>query len=132
VGVLTPRVRKFLDGKRIGKLATVMEDGWPHVTPIWYMREGDRLVINTTTTRVKYRNVKRDGRVCFLVDDDYPYVVIFGTARIAGERDRMKDIEKLAIRYTGKEAGTKAARTRFWKEPRASIEITPERVVVEL
>ncbi|MDG6941636.1 MAG: PPOX class F420-dependent oxidoreductase [Nitrososphaerota archaeon] len=129
---LTPKVRRFLDGKHIGKLATIMDDGSPHVTPIWYMREGDKVVINTTTNRVKYRNIERDGRVCFLVDDGYPYVILFGTARIASERDRMKDIEKLAIRYTGRAAGTKAARTRFWKEPRASIEITPRRAVVEL
>lgn len=132
MGSLTPRVRKFLDGVHIGKLATIMADGSPQVTPIWYMREGDRLVVNTTTTRVKYRNMKRDGRVCFLVDDGYPYVVIFGTARVAKERNTMKDIERLAVRYTGKEAGTKAARTRFWKEPRVSVEINPERVVVDL
>ena len=132
MAVLTPKVRRFLDGKHIGKLATIMGDGSPHVTPIWYMREGDRVVVNTTTARVKYRNIEHDGRVCFLVDEGYPYVVIFGRARIAEERDRMEDIQKLAIRYTGKEAGAKAARTRFWKEPRVSIEITPERVVVDL
>ena len=132
MAALPPKVRKFLDGKHIGKLATVMDDGSPHVTPIWYMREGEMVVINTTTTRVKYRNIERDGRVCFLVDDGYPHVILFGKARIAKERDRMKDIEKLAIRYTGKRAGTKAARTRFWNEPRASIEIRPERLVVEL
>lgn len=132
VAVLTPRVGKFLDGKHIGKLGTVMGDGSPHVTPIWYLREGDKIIVNTTTTRVKYHNIVRDGRVCFLVDDGYPYVILFGRARIATDRDSMKDIEALAIRYTGRRAGEKAARTRFWKEPRVSVEITPERVVVDL
>ncbi|MDG6985505.1 MAG: PPOX class F420-dependent oxidoreductase [Nitrososphaerota archaeon] len=126
---LTPKVSKFLKGKHFGKLATVMKDGSPHVTPIWYMMDRGKVVINTTKDRVKYHNIKRDGRVCFLIDDGYPYVILFGSARIAKERDEKKDIETLAIRYTGLAQGRKSARERFWKEPRASIEITPERVV---
>jgi PPOX class probable F420-dependent enzyme len=129
---LSPKVTKYLKEKHIGKLATVMKDGSPHVTPIWYMLEKGRIIVNTTTQRVKYFNIKRDERVCFLVDSGYPYVILFGRARIADERDGKKDIETLAIRYTGPAQGRKAARERYWKQPRASIEITPERVVVGL
>ena len=129
---LDPKVEKFLKGKYFGKLATTMKDGSPHVTPIWYMLEDGRILVNTTTSRVKYFNIKRDNRVCFLVDDGYPYVIIFGKARMAKERDAKKDIETLAIRYTGSQAGRKAARERYWKQERATIEITPDRVVSEL
>ncbi|HKT22621.1 MAG TPA: PPOX class F420-dependent oxidoreductase [Nitrososphaerales archaeon] len=129
---LTPKVTEYLKGKHFGKIATVMKDGSPHVTPIWYMLEGGKIIINTTTERVKYFNIKRDSRVCFLVDSGYPYVILFGKARVAAERDGKKDIEALAIRYTGPVQGRKAARERYWKQPRASIEITPERVVVGL
>jgi PPOX class probable F420-dependent enzyme len=126
---LSKQVLEFLDGKHFGKLGTVMKDGSPHVTPIWYMVEEGKLFINTTTSRVKYFNIKRDSRVCFLVDDGYPYVIVFGWARIATERDGKKDIEALAIRYTGEEQGRKSAREMYWKQPRVTIEITPERVV---
>jgi len=125
----TPKVAKFLEGKYFGKLATVMKDGSPHVTPIWYMVDDGKVIVNTTRSRVKYFNIKRDSRVCFLVDDGYPYVILFGRARLAEERDGKKDIETLAIRYTGEEAGRKAARDRYWKAERVSIEIVPERVV---
>ena len=81
---------------------------------------------------MKYFNIRRDSRVCLLVDDGYPHVILFGRARIANERDANKDIETLAIRYTGEDAGRKAARERFWKDERISIEITPERVVSQL
>lgn len=130
--LLSPKVEDFLGGKHFGKLATVRKDGSPHVTPIWYMLENGRLFINTTTGRVKYFNIRRDPRVSFLVDTGYPYVMIHGRARIAGERDGKKDIETLAIRYTGEEAGRKAARERYWKDPRVSIEIIPEKVIVNL
>jgi len=129
---LDPRAEKFLRGKHFGKLATTMEDGSPHVTPIWYMLEGGKILVNTTTNRVKYFNIKRDGRVCFLADNGYQYVIIFGRARLAMGRDANKDIETLAIRYTGAKAGRKAARERYWKQERATIEITPDRVVSQL
>ena len=106
-----------------------MKDGSPHITPIWYMLEDVKIVINTTTKRVKYYNIRRDDRVCFLVDDGYPHVIVFGRARIAKERDGKKDIETLAIRYQGEAKGRKSARDIYWKQPRASVEIIPDRVV---
>ena len=129
MATLASKVERFLQGEKIGKIATVMEDGSPHVTPIWYMLEGGKLVINTTTKRVKYFNIRRDSRVCFLVEDGYKHVIIFGKARIADERDGRKDIETLAIRYTGEAEGRKSAREIYWKQPRVTIEITPERVI---
>ncbi|MDA4121072.1 MAG: PPOX class F420-dependent oxidoreductase [Thaumarchaeota archaeon] len=129
---LGPKVEKFLEGVYFGKIATVMKDGSPHVTPIWYMYADGKLIINTTTDRVKYWNIRRDPRVCFLVDDGYPYIIIFGKGRIAKERDPLKDIETLAIRYTGEVAGKKSARERYWKQKRVSVEIVPERVFSDL
>ncbi|HXY56919.1 MAG TPA: PPOX class F420-dependent oxidoreductase [Nitrososphaerales archaeon] len=127
---LTPEVEKFLmREKLIGKISTVMRDGSPHLTPIWYMVEDGKIIINTTTERVKYFNIRRDNRVCFLVEDGYPHVIVFGRARIAAERDGKKDIETLAIMYTGAVKGRQSAREVYWKQPRATIEITPERVV---
>jgi PPOX class probable F420-dependent enzyme len=129
---LEPKVSKFLRGRHFGKLATTMKDGSPHVTPIWYMLEGGKILVNTTTNRVKYFNIRRDNRVCLLVDDGYTYVIIFGRARMAKERDAKRDIETLAIRYTGAKAGRKAARERYWKQERATVEIIPERIVSQL
>lgn len=123
------KVQSFLGGKHFAKLATLMKDGRPQLTPIWYMYEDGKLLFNTTIDRVKYRNIKRDPRVCLLIDDGYPYVSISGRARIATERDPNKDIESLAIRYTGEKEGRKAARDRYWKQKRVSLEIIPEKIV---
>jgi PPOX class probable F420-dependent enzyme len=126
------KARKFLAGKHFAKLATLMKDGRPQLTPIWYVYEGDKLIINTSKDRVKYRNIERDPRVSLLIDDGYPHVSVFGKARIATERDANKDIESLAIRYTGEKEGRKAARERYWKQERVSIEIVPDRIVSSL
>lgn len=126
------KVEEFLKGAHFGKLATLMKDGRPQVTPIWYVYEDGKLLVNTTTDRVKFRNVRRDPRVSLLVDDGYSYVAFFGTARVAAERDPKKDIEALAIRYHGEEKGRKAARERYWKMDRVTLEIVADRVVVGL
>jgi PPOX class probable F420-dependent enzyme len=125
----TPKAKEFLRGAYFAKLGTVMKDGSPHVTPIWYMYEDGKLFVNTTPNRVKYRNIVRDPRVCLLIDDGYPYLVIFGKGRIADERDPLKDIETLAIRYHGEKKGKKQARDYFAKQKRVTIEIVPDRVV---
>ena len=129
---LSADVRAFLQGKHFGKLATVQKDGSPHVTPVWYMLEDGKVIVNTTTERVKYFNVRRDPRVALLIDNGYSYVMIAGRARVAEERDHKKDIETLAVRYMGEEAGKKAARERYWRDPRVSLEIIPSNVVADL
>lgn len=126
------KAKSFLAGKHFAKLATLMKDGRPQLTPIWYMYEGGKLIINTTTDRVKYRNIERDPRVSLLIDEGYPHLSVFGRARIATERDPNKDIESLAIRYDGEKEGRKAARERYWKQQRISLEIIPERIVSNL
>ena len=121
----------FLKEVLFGKLATLMRDGRPQLTPVWYMYEDGKVFVNTARGRVKYNNIKRDPRVSLLVDDGYRYLVIAGKARVAGERDPLKDIETLAIRYRG-EKGRKSARTIYWKQERVTIEILPDRIIRDL
>ena len=128
----SPKAEEFLKGTHFGKFATVKKDGSPHVTPIWYMYHDGRLLVNMTRQRVKFKNIERDPRVCFLIDDGYPYVLIFGRARVAEERDPFKDIETLAIRYTGEEEGKKRSREYFSRQDRVSVEIIPEKILEDL
>ena len=123
------RAEAFLKEPHFGKVATLMKDGSPQLTPVWYMYDGGKIVINTAEGRVKLRNIRRDPRVAFLVDNGYSYIMILGRARIARERDGKKDIETLAIRYEGEKEGRRAARSVYWKKERVSIEVVPERVV---
>ncbi len=126
------KVDEFLRGVHFAKLATLNRSGSAQLTPVWYMYEGGMIIVNTSADRVKHRNIRRDPRVALLIDEGYRYVSISGRARIAGERDANKDIESLAVRYTGEERGRKAARERYWKQERVSIEVVPERVVSDL
>ena len=65
--------RDFLTSQpRTGKLATTRADGSPHVTPIWFVLDGDEIVFTTHHTSVKARNIARDPRVSLCIDDERP------------------------------------------------------------
>jgi PPOX class probable F420-dependent enzyme len=69
-------------GTLTAKLATVKEDGSPHVVPLWFVLDDeDNIIFGTETGSVKGKNIQRDPRVSICVDyQEYPYsfVTIFG------------------------------------------------------
>ncbi|MCX5059238.1 PPOX class F420-dependent oxidoreductase [Streptomyces sp. NBC_00461] len=94
-------------GTRTAKLSTVRADGSPHVTPIWFVLDGDELVFNTAKTSVKGRNLARDGRAALCIDDDRPpfdFVVLQGRARISEDLGQLRHwAARIGARYMGEE-----------------------------
>ncbi|MGW6414950.1 PPOX class F420-dependent oxidoreductase [Streptomyces sp. NPDC055055] len=94
-------------GTRTGKLATVRDDGSPHVVPVWFVLDGDDFVFNTGKGTVKGRNLARDGRVSLCVDDDTPpfaFVTLSGRAEITEEpAELLRWATRIAARYMGED-----------------------------
>jgi PPOX class probable F420-dependent enzyme len=94
-------------GTRTGKLSTVRADGSPHVTPIWFVLDGDEVVFNTGKSSVKGRNLVRDGRVALCVDVDrppYDFVVLQGIARVSEDLEELRHwAGRIGGRYMGEE-----------------------------
>ncbi len=85
---LTRGQAEFLDGQRVGRLATIYADGTPHVVPVSTVLDVDRLVFATERESQKVHNLRGDPHVA-LVFDDYSedwealrQVVIFGKAMV--------------------------------------------------
>lgn len=98
--------REFvLTGTRTGKLAVVRADGRPHVTPIWFVLDGDDVILTTHESSVKGKALRRDPRAALCVDDQQPpfsFVLLEGTATISedlGEVRRWSAV--LGSRYMG-------------------------------
>ncbi len=71
---MTENLRRKLEGRNFGFLATVMKDGSPQVSPVWVDAEGDLVLVNTAVGRVKERNVRRDPRVALsIAESGDPY-----------------------------------------------------------
>ena len=50
-------------------LATVMPDGSPQVTPVWFDQDGEYLRINSAKDRIKDKNMRRNKRVAVSIQD---------------------------------------------------------------
>ncbi|MFD9030658.1 PPOX class F420-dependent oxidoreductase [Streptomyces sp. NPDC059567] len=95
------------EGTRTGKLATVREDGSPHLAPIWFVLDGEDFVFNTGKDTVKGRNLARDGRVVLCVDDDRPpfaFVTLKGRAEISEDPVELRRwAARIGGRYMGED-----------------------------
>ena len=94
-------------GTRTGKLATVRANGAPHVTPIWFVVDGDDLVFNTWHTSAKAKHLARDPRASLVVDLEeppYAYVLVDGTVTISGDLDEItRFATRIGARYMGED-----------------------------
>ena len=126
--------RFLLDQPRTAKLATVRQDGRPHVTPIWFDLDGDTLVFTTWFESVKATNIRREPRVCLCIDDEtppYAFVQIEGTAEVIPEADNLLEwTTRIAGRYMGPELAEEFGR-RNSVEGEWVVRVTPTKIIAQ-
>ncbi|POM22481.1 Pyridoxamine 5'-phosphate oxidase [Actinomadura rubteroloni] len=110
-----PEWREFVaEGTRTAKVAVTRKDGTPHVTPVWFVLDGDDLVFNTGARTVKGRALRREPRVSLCVEDDtppYSFVTIHGEAELSEDVDAMLPLSiRIGARYMGDERGEEFGR----------------------
>lgn len=92
--------------KSFANLATVMPDGSPQVTPVWFDMAGGKIRVNTARGRVKERNMKKGSRVALSIMDPenpYRYMQIRGTVVNVTEQGADQHIDSLAKKYLGQD-----------------------------
>jgi PPOX class probable F420-dependent enzyme len=98
-----PETHKDLLSKTLfAHLGTLMPDGAPQVTPVWFDYDGKVIVINTGVGRQKDRNMQRDGRVALSIIDPenpYRYLEVRGTIAERTEQGADAVIDYLAKKY---------------------------------
>ena len=122
----------LLEGTKTGKLATVREDGRPHVVPVWFVLEGDKIVFNTGESSVKARNMLRDPRVSITVDDQappYSFVTIEGTAETTDNREEtLYWATRIGGRYMGEDRAEEFGK-RNSTEGELTVKISPTKIM---
>jgi len=127
--VLDQSVRAFLDEVRFAAVATINPDGSPHQTVLWYELQGEEIMMNTARGRVKDRNLRRDPRISFCLEDGYRYLTLTGTCVLIGaQATAQDDIRRLAIRYHGQEQGERMSRDQFQQQERVTMRMSIERI----
>jgi PPOX class probable F420-dependent enzyme len=95
----------LLEKKAFAHLATVMPDGSPQNTPVWFDYIEGKIRVNSARGRVKVRNMKLGAKVALsILDPDNPdrYVQLRGTVTGVREDDvAAAHIDSLAYKYLG-------------------------------
>jgi len=125
--IIPQQFRDLLTKKAFASLATVMADGSPQVTPVWFDYDGTHLRVNSAKGRVKDRNMRRNGRVALsILDPENPYrhMAIRGRVEEITEAGADAHIDSLSKKYLGQDRYP----NRRPGEVRVIYRIRPERV----
>jgi len=90
------------DSKAFLYLATLMPDGSPQVTPVWFSTDSEHILINTNEGRVKDKNMKARPKVAMTIQDPndrYRYLGIRGEVVSYTTKGADEHINKLSLKY---------------------------------
>lgn len=123
-------VLEFLDRPAFMRLATLMPDGSPQITVLWYRRDGEALRIVCPESAQKVRNLDRDGRVSAVIEDPksaHRYIELRGTAEVIRDDAAARaELRQIAARYIGDSAP--AFVEQLSADPRVILEVHAERM----
>jgi len=115
--------------KAFGYLATIMADGTPQLTPVWFNVDGEYILLNSAKGRVKDVNMHERPQVAFVIHDQnnpLRYAQVRGKiVEIVGEGAR-QHINDLSLKYTG----NPVFRLKNPDEIRLTSKLLPEKVQV--
>jgi len=129
---LSTKAKELIDGKNFASVATLMQDGSPQVAPLWIDREGDTIILNTTRSRQRTKNLRRDQRVAITVFEQanpYSNVSIRGKAIEITEEGAEEHIDRMSMKYLGKPYPWE---DRTPKDPRILIRVEAEYIHEEM
>ena|SRR5215510_8423534 len=113
--------------KALAHLGTLMANGAPQVTPVWFDFDGKVFRVNSAKGRVKDRNMRRNSAVALSIvdpNDPYRYLGVLGRVVDITENGADAHIDSLAKKYLGKDRYP----YRHAGEVRVIYKIKPERV----
>jgi PPOX class probable F420-dependent enzyme len=139
VAMVPEHHREFVTRSRLCVLGWNRSPGateGPPLTPVFYVTDGDDVLVSITEDRAKTKALRRDPAisVCVLGEEmPYPYVTLFGTARI--EQEAAFEVMARVIEAMGRPLDDEAReklRARAERERRVVLRVTPSRSVSSL
>jgi PPOX class probable F420-dependent enzyme len=125
------RVVRRLHDERIGWLITVSADQTPQPIPVWFLWDGQALLIYSQPDTAKLRNIARNPRVALHLDGDGQggdVVILTGEARLAPEAPPASQVPAYVEKY--RQGMTRIGMTpeSFARTYSIALKLTPSRV----
>ena len=123
--------REFLEQHRLAIVGVPRRAGPPHMSPVYYVVDGDDIVISTTASRFKARAIGKNPDVSLCVIGEqppFPYLLVYGKGSIE-EGGAVDVMMRIGERMTGNplpESARPAVEERARKEGRVVLRVRPE------
>jgi PPOX class probable F420-dependent enzyme len=114
-------------------LASVRPDGRPHLVPVWFLWEGETILIFSKPKNQKLTNVTANPAVTVALDsadDGDDIVVLEGVAALVNDPAASATLAAYATKYAGRLADMGWTPESMAKEYTEAIRITPTRILV--
>jgi nitroimidazol reductase NimA-like FMN-containing flavoprotein (pyridoxamine 5'-phosphate oxidase superfamily) len=120
---------RYLSEQRTVRIATMDEEGRPHVIPLWFVWHDGVMFLNSTLGNRTVENALPSSIVSAVVDDGEAYdelrgVVVAGKAERANEDPRLPEVER---KWSEKYLGGSPAPYRLWRN-RVWIRLVPDSI----
>jgi len=133
---MTPPERDaFLASQRTSRIATVGLDFTPHVTPMWFVWDGESLWLYSLTRSLRWAHLRANPRLAVAVDAGETYgelrgVEINGSAAGVGEQPRTGEPSDELVAVEQAFAVKYLSGAEFRYDARhAWLRVTPEKIV---
>lgn len=130
---LTPEeLLEFLSGPVVARVATIDEDGYPYITPIWQEWDGTAMYVVPREKTIFVKHLRTNPKVaisCAMDSGTYTRMlfrgtaeIIFGPAPMTGQC--LEIAQRMSVRYLGPHGPEYLEPTR--DRPRFLVRITPD------
>jgi PPOX class probable F420-dependent enzyme len=128
-------IDEYLNRRIMARMATQRADGYPHLTPIWFVWENGTFLHTLGAGRVHLTNLARDPRMSLVIDEDYRLadglaagarsITVRGDAELSQDPDLILDVTyKALVKYLG-EDDAKLYTEPIMAEGRTIVTMTP-------
>ena len=127
MAAIPANLRDLFEKPVAASLATLMPNGQPQVTPVWFDYDGEYVRVNTARGRQKDRNMTKRGNVTLLLidpDNMYHWAEVRGHIAEVTEQGADAHIAKLSKKYTGRDKYQKSNPS----EVRVTYKIHPDKI----
>ncbi|HQY31545.1 MAG TPA: TIGR03618 family F420-dependent PPOX class oxidoreductase [Thermomicrobiales bacterium] len=116
----------------LGWLTTVGSDGTPQPNPVWYIHDGETIVIFSRPNQAKLGNIRRHPQVSFnleATETEEEVTILTGTAVLEDRTGISQELlDRFAARYERGLAGIQMTRAEFEEQHTVVIRITPAKL----
>jgi PPOX class probable F420-dependent enzyme len=126
-------VRELLNARLFANLATIDADGGIHLVAMWFLWDGEAVLLPTSRTTRKAKNLARDPRATVMIDDscggfDLRGVTVVGRAELIGGPEAANVNRRIHLKYLTERGRSFEAVDRYLATDDVTIRLVPERL----